>query len=133
MESLELKRKEVSKEKSKVYRARGKCTGIFELQKQMAEYKICEEVYQSGDLFFQDEHDKWIALNEELKQQGYSYEEVEHLREHYRREYARVRMEESEVKKQIRIARSILKETEMETQGKLEEREQRLEKEQPKR
>lgn len=133
MESLELKRKEVSKEKSKVYRARGKCTGIFELQKQMEEYKICEEVYQSGDLFFQDEHDKWIALNEELKQQGYSYEEVEHLREHYRREYARVRMEESEVKKQIRIARSILKETEMETQGKLEEREQRLEKEQPKR
>lgn len=133
MGKLAEKRKEISKEKSRIYRAREKCTGLFAVQKQMAEYKICEEEYQRGDAFFQDEHEMWVTLEDKLKEQGYSYEEVEQLREHYRKEYARVCVQEGEIKKQLRIVKSILKDTETETQGKMEEKEKRLEKEQPQR
>jgi DNA-binding transcriptional MerR regulator len=89
----------------------------------MQEYKVCEEAYQKGDKFFEDEHDVWITLEKQLQEQGYSYEEVESLKEHYRKEYARVRMQEGEIKRKLRIANSILKEIETEVQEKLEQRE----------
>ena len=99
----------------------------------MSEYKICEEEYQRGDAFFRDEHEVWVSLEDKLKGQGYSYQEVEALREHYRKEYARVRVQEAEIRKQLQIAKTILKEEETETKGKKEEKEKKLEKEQPKR
>ena len=133
LKQLEVNRKTISKEKSRVYRAREKCAGLFAVQKQMSEYKICEEEYQRGDAFFQDEHEVWVSLEDKLKGQGYSYQEVEALREHYRKEYARVRVQEAEIRKQLQIAKTILKEEETETKGKKEEKEKKLEKEQPKR
>ena len=122
-ESLADKRKGLTAEKSRIYRARQKCTGLFEVQEKMQEYKVCEEAYQKGDKFFEDEHDVWITLEKQLQEQGYSYEEVESLKEHYRKEYARVRMQEGEIKRKLRIANSILKEIETEVQEKLEQRE----------
>ena len=133
LKQLEVNRKTISKEKSRVYRAREKCAGLFAVQKQMSEYKICEEEYQRGDAFFGDEHEVWVSLEDKLKEQGYSYQEVEALREHYRKEYARVRVQEAEIRKQLQIAKTILKEEETETKGKKEEKEKKLEKEQPKR
>ena len=132
-EILADKRKLFSAEKSRIYRARQKCKGLFDVQGQMQEYKVCEEAYQKGDKFFEEEHDVWITLEKQLQEQGYSYEEVERLKEHYRREYARVRMQEGETKKKLKIANSILKEIETEVQEKLEQKEKEKikEKEQP--
>ena len=122
-ESLTDKRKEFTSEKSRVYRARQKCVPLFEIQNEMEEYRICENAYQRGDSFFQEEHDEWVALEARLNEQGYSYVEVKQLQEYYRKEYARVRMQEKEIKKQLRIANSILKEIEPEAQEKLEQKE----------
>lgn len=132
-ETLADKRKLFSAEKSRIYRARQKCKGLFDVQEQMQEYKVCEEAYQKGDNFFEEEHDVWITLEKQLQEQGYSYEEVERLKEHYRRECARVRMQEGETKKKLKIANSILKEIETEVQEKLEQKEKEKikEKEQP--
>ena len=46
--------------------------------------KPAEQSYRLGDIFFEDEHRKWVALEQELQAQGYSLEEVQALRRHYK-------------------------------------------------
>ena len=134
LESLTMKKREVSSEKRKLLRKRKTCEGLFELQKQMEDYRLCEEEYQSGDQFFLEEHEAWSDYEKKLKEQGYSYEEVVRLREHFRSETARIRKQEQLLNKELRIARSVLKDIEEKAQEKeLKEKEKKLEKEQPKR
>lgn len=134
-EGLADQRQAATKEKSKIYRARQKCTCLFALQDDMKAYATGEQAYRLGDSFFEEEHKKWLTFEEKLKAQGYSYEEVDALREHYQKEYARVRLMESEAKKNLRIANGILKEIATEAQEKLEQKEKEKirEKEQPRR
>ena len=131
-ECLSEQKKEVSSEKRQLLRSRKNCEALFEIQKSMEVYKVCEEEYQTGDGFFKEEHEKWLEYEGQLKSQGYSYEEVKQLREHFRSETARVRKKEQLLKKELSIARSILKELEeMAQERQLEEREKRLERKQP--
>ena len=133
------KKKVVSKEKSKVYRARQKCEGLFEILEKMQELNECERAFAEGDSFFQDEYEKWHALETELKIQGYSYEEVEGLKEHYRSEIARLRLIEKELAREIRTAKAIQEEiVQMEqriadTREPIKGQEKKLDKTQPKR
>lgn len=134
MDSLTRQKRNVSSEKRKLLRKRKTCEGLFELQKQMEAYRLCEEEYQSGEEFFLEEHKAWSAYEKQLKEQGYSYEEVIKLREHFRSETARIRKQEQLLNKELRIAKSVLKDIEEQAQEKeLKEKEKRLEKEQPKR
>ena len=56
---------------------------------------------------------------------GYTYDEVLALKEHYRSEIARTREEELSLRKEIRVAESIIKEIEEEDRDidKIEEKE----------
>lgn len=136
---LTSKKKAVSKEKSKVYRARQKCEGLFETLEKMQELNECERAFAEGDTFFQDEYEKWHALETELKIQGYSYAEVEALKEHYRSEIARLRLVEKELAREIRTAKAIQEEiVQMEqrtadTREPIKEQEKKLDKTQPRR
>jgi len=93
------------------------------------ELKECESSFQTGDNFFVEEHNQWISLVEKLQKQGYSIEEVEMLKEHYRKEIARVRDLEKASFKELNLAKSILCEITKESDVRSEEKElkQRIE------
>ena len=111
-EALAEEKKDVSKEKSRVYRQRSRCQDLFSIAEKMKELHSAEQAYQDGDPFFTDEHRQWEELARELRQKGYSYDEVVALKGHYRAEIIRARELEQEVRKKLYIAESILKEVE---------------------
>ena len=104
------KKKEASKEKSKTYKAKERFKDIFEKAEQIRELDDAESCYQSGDTFFEDEHNAWERLNTELLAQGYSVEEVESLRKKYESKYAQDCKAERAVSKELNLGRSIWKE-----------------------
>lgn len=84
LDNLTDKKKDASKEKSKTYKAKERFKDIFDKAEQIRELDDAESCYQSGDTFFEDEHNAWERLNTELLAQGYSVEEVESLRKNMR-------------------------------------------------
>lgn len=83
---------------------------IFDKAEQIRELDDAESCYQSGDTFFEDEHNAWERLNTELLAQGYSVEEVESLRKKYESKYAQDCKVERAVSKELSLGRSIWKE-----------------------
>ena len=65
---------------------------------------IRDRCYQSGDTFFEDEHNAWESLNTELLAQGYSVEEVENLRKKYESKYAQDCKAERAVSKELSLS-----------------------------
>ena len=110
LDNLMDKKKEASKEKSKTYKAKERFKDIFDKAEQIRELDDAESCYQSGDTFFEDEHNAWERLNTELLAQGYSVEEVESLRKKYESKYAQDCKAERAVSKELNLGRSIWKE-----------------------
>ena len=110
LDNLTDKKKEASKEKSKTYKAKERFKDIFDKAEQIRELDDAESCYQSGDTFFEDEHNAWERLNTELLAQGYSVEEVESLRKKYESKYAQDCKAERAVSKELNLGRSIWKE-----------------------
>ena len=110
LDNLTDKKKEASKEKSKTYKAKERFKDIFEKAEQIRELDDAESCYQSGDTFFEDEHNAWERLNTELLAQGYNVEEVESLRKKYESKYAQDCKAERAVSKELSLGRSIWKE-----------------------
>lgn len=118
-------KKSISKEKSKMYRAKKKCEELFEIADSMKNLYEREQAYQDGDAFFQREHEEWTAYETQLADKGYSYVEVLKLQEHYNSEIARLRKEEREASKEQCIAESLVKELdEAAKERELEQKEQ---------
>ena len=110
LDNLTDKKKEASKEKSKTYKAKERFKDIFDKAEQIRELDDAESCYQSGDTFFEDEHNAWERLNTELLAQGYNVEEVESLRKKYESKYAQDCKAERAVSKELSLGRSIWKE-----------------------
>ena len=107
LDNLTDKKKEASKEKSKTYKAKERFKDIFDKAEQIRELDDAESCYQSGDTFFEDEHNAWERLNTELLAQGYSVEEVESLRKKYESKYAQDCKAERAVSKELSLGKSI--------------------------
>ena len=107
--SLTDKRKEVSAEKSRIYKARERSRELFDIADDMKELEPAEKSFLQGDEFFTDEHLQWETLKQKLLSQGYSLEEVEALRKHYKEEYSKACAKEREVFKELNIGKSIWK------------------------
>ena len=107
--SLTDKRKEVSAEKSRIYKARERSRELFDIADDMKELEPAEKSFLQGDEFFTDEHMQWETLKQKLLSQGYGLEEVEALRKHYKEEYAKACAKEREVFKELNIGKSIWK------------------------
>lgn len=107
--SLTDKRKEVSAEKSRIYKARERNRELFDTADEMQELKPAEQSYIQGDEFFEDEHIKWEMLKQKLLSQGYTLDEVEALRKHYKEEYSQACAKERAVFKELNIGKSIWK------------------------
>ena len=110
LDNLTDKKKEASKEKSKTYKAKERFKDIFDKAEQIRGLDDAESCYQSGDTFFEDEHNAWERLNTELLAQGYSVEEVESLRKKYESKYAQDCKAERAVSKELSLGKSIWKE-----------------------
>lgn len=107
--SLTDKRKEVSAEKSRIYKARERSRELFDTADDMKELEPAEKSFLQGDVFFTDEHLQWETLKQKLLSQGYSLEEVEALRKHYKEEYSKACAKERVVFKELNIGKSIWK------------------------
>ena len=107
--SLTDKRKEVSAEKSRIYKARERSRELFDIADDMKELEPAEKSFLQGDEFFTDEHLQWETLKQKLLSQGYSLEEVEALRKHYKEEYSKTCAKERAVFKELNIGKSIWK------------------------
>ena len=108
-EELSQRRKETSNAKSKVYKERYKFKELFEKLERMEELKECEECFCNGDDFFKEEYAEYEALEKEIKEQGYTIEEIENLQEHFKVKIREVNKAEKEAKKKLRLADSIVK------------------------
>ena len=75
----------------------------------MKELEPAEKSFLQGDKFFTDEHLQWETLKQKLLSQGYSLEEVEALRKHYKEEYSKACAKERAVFKELNIGKSIWK------------------------
>ena len=106
--SLTDKKKETSAEKSRIYKARERSRELFTAADEMENLKPAEQSYRLGDTFFEDEHRKWVALEQELQAQGYSLEEVQALRRHYKEEYSEVCAKEKVVFRELNTGKAIL-------------------------
>ena len=106
--SLTDKKKETSAEKSRIYKARERSMELFTAADEMENLKPAEQSYRLGDTFFEDEHRKWVALEQELQAQGYSLEEVQALRRHYKEEYSEVCAREKVVCRELNTGKAIL-------------------------
>ncbi len=103
------KKKESSLEKSKVYRAKQRYKDLFSIAEQMDELQTAETSFRKGDMFFIDEHNQWISLEQQLSDEGYSYEEVKKLRDHYKEQIALVNSKERASTNELNLGKSIWK------------------------
>ena len=126
------KRKESSAEKSKVYRARKRYKELFDVADEMDLLKGAENNYRRGDEFFIEEHNRWMELEKILSNEGYDYEEIKRLQEHFKEEVRLCSEKESAAKKELNLGNAIWKdmvsEEEPEAKEITEEREQNKDK-----
>jgi len=108
-ENLLDNKKVVNTNKSKVYKARAKYNDLFAIYEEMKDIEVCERCYEGGDMSFAEEHIRWTELEDGLKEQGYSYSEVERIKEYYKNEIAKIREIETNNRKEIRIAKELIK------------------------
>jgi predicted RNase H-like HicB family nuclease len=107
-EQLTEKKKETAREKSKVFKARARLNPLFDLAKEREEVQEGEACFQRGETFFTEEHERFVQIEEKLKKEGYTLEQLSELKEHYRNEIARIRGQEAAVLKEERTAKRIL-------------------------
>lgn len=104
------RKKDISGEKSRVFKARAKCQTLFDIADQMEALTEAEKSYVMGDSFFRSEYEKYHLLAEQLHKEGYQYEEVLALKEHYRSEISRIKEKETSLAKEFSTVKSIMKE-----------------------
>ena len=107
MMNLTDKRKEASSDKSRVYRAKQRCKGLFDIAEQMDSLEGAEKSFQNGDNFFSEEHTQWTELSKQLLDEGYSYEEIKKLRAYYKEQIAYVTARERASAKELNLAKTI--------------------------
>lgn len=120
-DNMQEKKKETSKEKSRIFKERARMKPLFDAAEEMKGLEECENCYRRGEMLFEKEHDRWHELEKKIKKEGYSPENLASLKQHYRGEIALVREKEKAAAKEERIAKRILKELLPDDAGKTRE------------
>lgn len=111
--SLTDKKKSITAEKRKLYRERYQYQYLFDTVRKMEDLGEGEQSYQAGDTFFLEEHEKYVSLQEELRKEKYSPEEIYRIKDHFREQAAAVQKKERAVKKELAVAKHIREEQEV--------------------
>ena len=117
-ENMADKKKDTSREKSRIFKERAKMKPLFDIVSELNELQELENCYLRGELLFEKEHKRYEELCKKLEQEGYSVEQLEEFRLHYRNEIVRVRDKEKAVSKEERIAKRIMEELREKDSGK---------------
>ena len=104
------RKKETSREKSRICKERARMKPLFDIAAQMEALQECENCYQRGEPLFEEEHGQYAGLSARLEKEGYTAGQLAEFKEHYRSEIARIREKEKAVAKEERIAARILAE-----------------------
>ena len=104
------KKKEISKEKSRIFKERTRMKSLFDTVAEMESLKECESCFQRGEALFEKEHERYLCLSKKLGQEGYTAEQIVEFKEYYRGRIAQIREREKEAAKEERIAAGILSE-----------------------
>lgn len=107
VESLTSKKKEISKEKSRIFKEKGRMKSLFNIASEWKDMLEWENSYQKGEDLFQEEHERFVELENELEKQGYSVEQVEELKLYYHNKIAEIRLKEKEVSREVQTAKRI--------------------------
>ena len=113
-DEIDLERRNVATAKNKNRSMVKKLSDFYQVAAEMTENLPGERLYQSGDNEFEAEHRRFSELNSILKKEGYSYEEILKLKEHYHSEELLLKEKSKNISKDVRIAVSIIKELEEE-------------------
>ena len=104
------RKKETSKEKSRIFKERARMKPLFDIADQLEALKECENCFQRGENLFGKEHEEYVKLSARLEKEGYTAGQLAEFKEHYRGEIARIREKEKAAAKEERIAARILAE-----------------------
>ena len=104
------RKKETSREKSRIFRERARMKPLFDIADQLEGLQECENCFQRGENLFEKEHMRYMELSARLAKEGYTAGRLAEFKEHYRSEIARIREKEKSVAKEERIAARILAE-----------------------
>lgn len=108
--SLEEKRTDSARERSRFYKERSRYNPLFAIAGKMRALEPAENSYRQGDDYFKKEHLKYEEYAGELAKEGFSFGEVEALREHYWAGAAEIRERTKAVSDSLRIVNGILAE-----------------------
>ena len=122
-EEAEEKRRAIDKERRKVYKSRAGFRGLWEKLERINTLSYAERAYKEGDTFFEDEHQEYSKLTDDIKNEGYSIEELETLKTTYKDKTTKLSEEYASVNKTYRIAERIIKEQESDNIGRIEKSE----------
>lgn len=113
-EELQAKKAGRSKERSRHYKQYARFNMLFGKLERIRQLQAAETTFQNGDRFFMDEHEEYKRIENEIKDEGYTIEELTELMEHYRITNVSFREEVKEINREISIAKSLIKEEEQE-------------------
>ena len=123
------KKKDTSREKSRIYKSREKMKPLFAVAAELEELRELENCYQNGEMLFEQEHQRFMELEMRLYKEGYTPKQIAELKQHYTNEIARVREKEKAAAREEQIAKRILAELMEYDTGKEKEVQQEQEKE----
>lgn len=103
-DNLEEKAAECRKERRELYREKKQMEPVFAVADKMAELAPAEQSYQAGDDFFEKEHLRYQALEEQLLSEGYSLEKTEILRRKYKDKGSGIYERQREISRRLKMA-----------------------------
>lgn len=109
-ENMTDKKKDTSREKSRIFKERARMKPLFDTVAELMELQEMENCYCNGEKLFEKEHRRYLELSGKLEREGYTVEQTKQLKEHYKNEIAKVREKEKAVAKEERIAGRIIRE-----------------------
>ncbi len=131
-DSILSERDSLSEERKRLNATKRKCKSLFQKVSVMERLYAAKQAYQNGDKYFEEEHIRWVELSKEVAKEGYSYDEVLRLREHYDNEIKRYQDVIKDASDKVHIAEAIIRDLEEDDIGRKQEIEDKELEKQPK-
>lgn len=109
-DNLKEKAAECGKERRELYREKRQMEPLLSVADKMMELAPAEKSWQAGDVFFEKEHLRYWSLEEQLRGESYSLEEIENLRKKYKDKGSGIYERQREIKKRLKMAGEMITE-----------------------
>ena len=107
LENLQAEDVQTVSEKKRVYKEKQRFKSLFEVIDKMKALENAHIAYLNGDNFFIEEQNLWMVLEEQLRSAGYTYDEVQTLRVHFKQRITEVTEQEARVKRELAIGNAV--------------------------